>query len=150
MSPALTRIGQRALVCSPEDIRAYAPTPLDLKIAESMLGGCLLFKDIGEAIGINPDTVGRALKNPVRCGWISQAVHGMIRHRLGMVDAALMQRALSGDVRAIELAYKRFDQLTKRSAHLNINLDFDPSKLPEEELDLIIAARNLPPPKDPE
>jgi len=143
LSPALTRIAQRALTCTAEDIRVYAPSELDLQIAEAMLGGAFTFKDVASTIGVAPATVSNALKDPVTCGFISKQVHEMIHLRLGTIDAAMFNRACGGDVRAAQLVFKRYGEMIDlRETHvITSNTGFDPSKMSDEDLNAILASK---------
>lgn len=116
ISPALSRIAQRGMTVSEDEIRLYQPGEMDLLICEAMLSGALTFQEIAESIGRSPPTVSNHLKDPVLCAWISRAVHQQIHTRLGMLDAAMFRRALAGDVRAYEALMKRYG----KSANLNI------------------------------
>jgi len=143
VSSALSRIATRALEASPDDIRTYAPTELDLRIAEAMLGGAMLMKDIAEEIGVGPATVSKTLKNPTAAAWISNQVHKMISTRLGHVDAAMMSRALSGNVQAAKLLYERFGEIVHRSQHnvVHTQAEFNPADLTNEQLEAIAGGR---------
>jgi len=140
VSPALARIAQRALVCDQDDIRAYNPTELDLQIAEAMIAGNTAFNEIAETIECSPSHVSQAMKNPVACAWISAQVHKMCAYRLGQIDAAMMSRAVAGDVRAADLLYKRFGQIVQRQEttvnHVN---DFDATQLTDDQLNTLVA-----------
>ncbi len=138
VSQALTKIAQRSLDVNEDDVRTYIPTELDLQIAESMVAGALSFKEVAEAIKVDATTVSRAMKDPLRCAWLSHQLHRIVAKRIGLVDAALMRQALSGDVRAIKLYYDRFAEIIHRSIILTGKLDFDPSKLSDADLDAVI------------
>jgi hypothetical protein len=140
LKPALARIAARALDVEEDEIRAYCPTELDLQIAESMVGGVVTYAEIASNVGCDPSHVSRVLQNPVRCGWLSQQLHRIVHKRIGLVDNALLLRALNGDVRAIKLYYERFGEITHRSVVLTGRLDFNPRDLSQEDLDAIIAS----------
>lgn len=140
MSTTLTKLAQRALDVDDDEIRAYGPTEMDLQMAEAMLSGCITFTQIAEQMGVDPSTVSRAMRNPVRCGWLSAQLQRIVSKRIGLVDAALMARALSGDVRAIKLFYERHGELIHRSHVTTSRLDFDPAQLSDADLDIIIAS----------
>lgn len=142
ISPALSRIAERSLIATPEEVRTYQPTELDLKIAEAMLSGLVLFQEIAAEVGVSPPTVSTRLKDPVACAWISRAVHQSIQHRLGLVDAAMMQRAVTGNVQAARLLYDRFHQMVHRSEAVVHNVNhFDPSQLSDKELQQLVDAQ---------
>jgi hypothetical protein len=140
LKPALSRIATRALDVEEDEIRSYCPTELDLKIAESMVGGVVTYAEIASNVGCDPSHVSRVLQNPVRCGWLSQQLHRIVHKRIGLVDNALLLRALAGDVRAIKLYYERFGEITHRSVVLTGRLDFNPRDLDDKDLDAIIAS----------
>lgn len=106
-----------------------------------MLAGALSFQDIAAEVGVSAHTIGAAMRNPVRCGWINMQIHQMVAHRLGAVDAAMINRAISGDVRAADLVYKRFGQIVKRMEITTHRSDFDPTKLTDEQLERIVKRR---------
>lgn len=135
-------MAQRSLDVAPDDLRAFQPCELDLEIAEAMLAGCILQQDIADHCRVHPSTVSKRLRDPVLCAWLSETVHRQIQHRLGLVDAAIFNRACGGDVRAADLLYKRFDQMTHRSVHVHLNtsIDFDPTTLSDDELDAHLRA----------
>ncbi|MEE8386740.1 MAG: phBC6A51 family helix-turn-helix protein [Dehalococcoidia bacterium] len=139
MSSALTKLAQRSLDVDDDEIRTYEPTEMDLQMAEAMIGGCRTFTEIAEQIGMDPSGVSRAMKDPVRCGWLSSQLQRIVAKRIGLVDSALMGKALSGDVRAIKLYYERFGELVHRSHITTSRLDFDVTKLSDGDLDTIIA-----------
>lgn len=138
ISPALSRLAQRGLAVQEEEIRTYAPSELDLLITESMLAGCLTFQEIADDLKIAPQTVSGRLKDPVTCAFISRRVHQLISFRLGLIDAAMMRRALAGDVRAAEVMYKRYGKDVKYNVNLNLGgqqLDH----LSDKALDALLA-----------
>lgn len=140
ISPALSRLAKRALHVDDDEIRCYVPTELDLQMAEAMLTGATTFTAVAEQMGCDPSTVSRAMKDPVRCGWISMQLQRIVSKRIGLVDAALLSRALGGDVRAIKLFYERHGELVHRSHITTTRLDFDPAQLTDDDLDVIIAS----------
>jgi len=140
MKPALARMAERALVADEDEIRSYNPAEIDLQIAESLMSGVVTFKDIAANIGCDAAHVSRAMKDPVRCGWICEQLHRVVHRRIGLVDNALLLRALSGDVRAMDLYYKRFGEMKQRNVHIHGHIGLDPSKLTDADLDAVIAS----------
>jgi hypothetical protein len=140
VSPALSKIAERALTATPEQIRAYIPTEMTMQIAEAMLGGEITYGDIARSVGVCSDTIGKAMKDPVACAWISEKVHQAISTRLGLIDAALMNRAVAGDVRAAELIFKRYDKLVSRSMNLNLSGAVNFDKMSDDDLARILDA----------
>lgn len=139
LSPALTRVAERALSADERDIRTFAPTEMHLAIAEAMLGGAVLFDEIAKSVGVSPACISGHLRDPLVCAWISKNVHSQVRHRLGMVDAAMLRRAIGGDVRAADLLYRRYREMVSRSEHVHRRIDFDPSQLSDADLEKITA-----------
>jgi len=123
ISPALSRIAERGMTVTEEEIRTYTPGETDLAVAEAMLGGALTFQEIAESIGRSPALVSDKLKCPVLCAWVSRAVHQQISHRLGMIDAAMYRRALGGDVRAADLLYKRYGAAADIKVNVNVGAE---------------------------
>jgi len=143
---ALAKLGARAITATPAEIERYAPRDIDVEIASALSTGQLeavTFKAISEELGCTAQKVSNALKEPVACAWIYKMVHDQIRHRLGLVDAAMLQRAVNGDTRAAQLIYKRYDQLTDRSvtAHVHGSVG-DFAQFDDESLDALIASHH--------
>jgi DNA-binding transcriptional regulator LsrR (DeoR family) len=130
----LKKVAERSIVATDQEIREYIPTELCVQIAESMLSGQLTQEAIAKQIGVQPATVGRAMRNPIFCGWVSTTIHRNVRHRIGMVDAALTNRALGGDVRAMELFYKRFGKLVQRAEVIH-SQGYDYAKMTDADLE---------------
>lgn len=141
LSPSLARISQRSLLASEEQIRSFIPREIDLAIAEAYLSGCITFKEVAESIGVCASTVSDVLKDPVVCAWVSRHIHASAANRLGMVDAAMLKRALSGDVRAADLFYRRYGEMVHRSFAVNVSAAYDVTKLSDKDLDAILAAQ---------
>lgn len=138
---AMQRIAKRSLLADPHQVRAYVPDELALGIAESLLSGKLFFKDIAEDLRVSPTTISSRMKDPVACAWISEQITAMARHRIGLVDAALINRCLSGDVAAMKLFYQRFDKIVRRSEIVTRDMGFDPSKLSDEQLHKLVLEK---------
>lgn len=140
LSPTLSRICQRALTTTPDQVRLYQPTEFAVACAEAMLAGEMTFKGIAEHLtgayetAISARAVGELFRDPVVCAWISEQINGAISSRLGMIDAAMLNRALTGNVNAAKLLYERYGKLQKRAISLNVDLPFDPSQLSAEQL----------------
>ena len=140
LSPALKKMAARSLDVDDDDIRGYMPTELDLQIAEAMVQGQNSFKDIAEHIGCDPANISRVMKDPTRCAWLAKQLHRIVSKRMGLVDLALMQQALGGNIAAIKLYYERFGELIHRSQVTVARIDFDPSKLTDADLDTILRS----------
>jgi hypothetical protein len=128
-------VAERTLSTTDYEVQTYLPSQEDLKIAEAMLAGQVTREEIASATGLEKEAVTTALKNPTACAWISRRVHENIAHRLGMVDAAMMRRAMAGDVAAARLILDRYSQLTSKSMHLNISASTqDLERMADEDL----------------
>jgi Bacterial regulatory proteins, lacI family len=106
---ALADLRVRAATITPQELQAYEPTAEDMAIAETMLAGNVLLQDIAREANLSPSTVSAILRDPTRCAYICHQVHKLVETRLGMIDAAMFQRAVAGSERAAEVMYKRYD-----------------------------------------
>ncbi len=145
VSTALLRISERSLKVDPRHVDAYQPKEFDIQVAEAMLAGCITFQSIAEQLEMSSVTVGNHMKDPLRCAWISRAIHGNVQHRLGMVDAAMLNRAMAGDVRAADLLYKRYGEMINRSVNVNIGAGMDFAQFDDKDLDAFVkdAQKNV-------
>jgi hypothetical protein len=109
-----------------------------VQVAEALLEGAVTYKEIAEHVGCSPQTVGSAMREPVACAWAFKQVHRAISQRLGAIDAAMLKRALTGDVNAAKLLYSRYGQMVERHQSVNVTLAYDPRKLNNDELDTLI------------
>lgn len=146
LSPSLARVATRALAVDPEELRSYQPSELDVYIAEALLTGSTTYKeiaaDITAACGetVSAPVVGRRLRDPLACAWACRAVHNAIHHRLGMIDAAMVRRAMAGDVRAADLIYKRYGKMASINISVNAQAgEIDLTKLSDEQLSRLAA-----------
>ncbi len=138
---AIRIMAQRSLEASDEEIRAFIPDERDVEMAEAMVCGSITFTEIADHIGVDPAIIGRKMKDPVRVAWMSMQVHRAVARRLGILDAALFRRAISGDTAALKLAYERFGEMQKR-LHVRHTYEVnavDPSRLTDADLDQLIA-----------
>jgi hypothetical protein len=142
ISPALARIAARGMQVSEEEIRTFNPGASEQAIAEAMLAGCLTFQEIAEAIGKSPPWVSERLRDPLLCAWASRMVHQLISHKIGMIDSAMFQRALGGDVRAADLLYKRYGAAADIKLNVNVGADnFD--LMSDTALDALLARARI-------
>lgn len=132
-SPTLTKLAQRSLVADPQEVQVYQPREVDLLIAEAMLAGNVFQGDIAKHVGRSENVVREVLKDPTVCAWISQQIHRSIAMRLGTVDSAMFNSAISGNVQAAKLVYERFGEIVKR-IHIDSRRSQDMSSLSTEEL----------------
>lgn len=138
ISQNLAKTFERALQISPEAVKEYQPTEADLGILESMLSGAVNQVEIVNFTGLSPEVVKGVLRDNFACAWLSFNLHTLIRTRLGLVDAAVMNRALHGDISAAKLLYQRYNEMIERHVHLTQRMDFDPTHLSDEELQQLL------------
>ncbi|MCI0354835.1 MAG: hypothetical protein L0099_07340 [Acidobacteria bacterium] len=137
LAPVLARIAERSTQADPAEVRAYQPRELDVAVAEAMLAGAITQQELAAMVGCSPATVSHALRDPVVCGWVSMQVHKAIGMRLGLVDAAMLRRALGGDTRAADILYKRYGQMVERSLHAHVTVPYDLTKMNDAELETL-------------
>ncbi len=139
LSSALNRIQQRSLEVTADDLHLYEPRDIDCEMVQAMLGGAINFKEIAEIINRAETTVSNALRDAVACAWIAKKVNALVHTRIGLVDAAILRKALSGDVRAAECIYKRFGAMVNKSIVLTGDLG-DLSRFTDADLEAITAS----------
>lgn len=135
----MARLAEAALTVRADDIREHSPTETDILIAQAMLQGNINIQEIAKATGRGDTSIRKCLSNPVSFAWVCQKVSELIFTRIGLVDAALLRKAVQGDARAIELFYKRFGKLAelKIVAHGTLG---DLSKYSDADVDALIAS----------
>lgn len=117
LSPAIVDAWAAALNVDDQDLAKFIPTRLDIGVGEALLGGSLTVEQISDYTGHAHDKVKQTLSSPVAMAWISRQIHQLFKHRAGIVDAALYQAAIRGDVPAIKLFYERMGQLNRVIQH---------------------------------
>jgi hypothetical protein len=141
LSPALKRVAERALQVSDEELSAYLPREIDVRIAEAFLSGATNFQGVAEQLELTPPTISKVLRDPLPCAWIAQKIRSLVVSRLGLVDAAMLGRALGGNTNAARLLYDRFDGMGKQTAvdigEININY----GQYTDQDLDAMIKSR---------
>lgn len=137
---SLKKMYERALTCTDEEVYRYQPTELVVKICEAYLQGHISHKEIAEFVKVAPATISDALREPVVSAWVAKSMNSIVRQRLGLIDAAMLSRALSGDVSAAKLLYERHGKIVKRSMHVSVD-GTDYSQFTTEDLQKIIAAK---------
>lgn len=138
-SGKLARLAEAALHVDADSVRSHEPRSIDIDIAQALLQGAVSQVEIAEMIDCGTEKVRKALRNPVAFAWVCQQVSKLIYTRIGLVDAALLRKACSGDPRAIEIYYKRFGKLAdiKIVAHGALG---DLSQYSDADLDRTIAS----------
>lgn len=135
----MSRLSAAALNVSSEDIRSYDPDGLDISVAQSMLEGAISVPEISEASGKGEAAVRKRLRDPIAFAWIAQQVSRLIQTRVGLVDAALLRKAVAGDVKAIDLFYRRYGKLVDLQIVAHGQLG-DVSLYSDADLDALVAA----------
>lgn len=133
----MAKLASAALMVTKDCVRDHDPTPTDIAIAQAFLEGAISVPEISEATGKGDCHIRTRLKNPIAFAWIADKVSGLIHTRIGIVDAALLRKACQGDVRAMELYYKRYGKLAelKIVAHGKLG---DLTSYSDEDLDRLL------------
>jgi hypothetical protein len=140
LPPSLTRMVTNALVVDPAEVERHIPTECEVAIAKAYLSGKTRLADIAKTSKVPIEHVREVLGDPVTCAWICGIVHRNVQHRLGMIDASMLNRAINGDCRAAELLYKRYNQLKSIHVHGHIVAGVDYGKLTDEDLESLVTA----------
>jgi hypothetical protein len=135
----MAKLAAAALSVTRDELRTYDPRRIDIEIAQALLEGAISVPEIAENIGKGTETVRKVCKDPVAFAWICDKISQLIHTRIGLVDAALLRRATQGDVRAMDLYFKRFGKLAdiKIIAHGSLG---DLSQYSDSDLDATIAS----------
>lgn len=143
VSPVVLRGWEAALEVSDQDLARFIPTKAAIDIGEALLAGQLTVEEIARCSGHTPLAVRQVLTNPTAMAWISRQIHNLFKHRAGVVDAALYQRAVAGDVNAIKLFYYRMGQLTnEQTVHHTYSGGVRLDHLGDEDLRRLIKDKN--------
>lgn len=138
---SLAKMYDRALLATDEEVHRFQPTELIVKISEAYLSGHLSHKEIAEHVGVGAHTVSQVMRDPVTSAWVAKHMHSIVRQRLGLIDAAMFHRALTGDVSAAKLMFERYGKMVKRSMHVQVGGATDFSQFETDDLKKIIAAK---------
>jgi hypothetical protein len=115
-----------------------------MQVAECFLSGAVTFRDVAAMLDVDQRTISAVLRDPLPCAWIARMIREHVKQRMGLVDAAVLGRALGGSVEAAKLVYQRFDGLAPDGA-VNINIGgsgIDYAKLSDEDLDRLVVHRS--------
>jgi hypothetical protein len=140
LPPSLTRMVENALVVDPGEVERHIPTEAEVAIAKAYLSGKVKIADLAKTAEVSLEHVRKILGDPVTCAWICGIIHRNVQHRLGMIDAAMLNRAINGDCRAAEILYKRYNQMKNIHVHGHIVAGMDYGKLTDEDLRSLIGA----------
>ena len=127
-----------ALEVTPEKVRTYEPTILDVGIVQALLQGCTTTAKIAEFTDRKDATVLDALTDAVRAAWCFQQVSLLAGTRVGLVTASLLRKAVAGDTKAIELFLKLYGKLA--DLHVVAHTDADFSHFTDDDLKAHIRA----------
>lgn len=147
--PPLTLSGlTRALGVTERDLETFVPNEHHLKVGEAFLAGHSALGPICTYSGLKEDEVKAVLNDCCAMQWISRRTEALFRSRVAVIDCALYLRAAAGDMRAMELFYRRMRLLEEATKKVEINYsggvnltalsDADLSRLVQEK------ARTLP------
>lgn len=130
---------ERGLTATKEEVENYVFDKGDFLVVNALLNGASSIAEVASQTGLTYSATRHRLLDPVRVAWISRKLEEIIPQRLGMLLGACYRRAMSGDVRAINVILDRFAPLFKPGAGGNlyqtqINIGGDVSKLSDEEL----------------
>lgn len=143
VSPWVQKAWERALEVSDIDVAKFIPSKAVIDVGEALLAGQLSVEMIANFSGHTPLVVRHVMVNPVAMAWISRQIHQLFRHRAGIVDAALYQRAVAGDVNAIKLFYFRMGQLAdEKTVHHTYSGGVRLDTLNDEDLRKLIKDKN--------
>ena len=127
-----------ALQVTPDQMRSYVPTILDVEIAQALLQGHISVAEVARFAKKDDATVLAALTDQVRAAWCFDKVHQLAGLRVGLVVSSLLRKAVSGDVRACELYLKLFGKLA--DLHVVAHTDADFSQFTDADLKAQIRA----------
>ena len=123
-------------------IEEYSP-PAELQtIAEVMISGETNPQAIAHAAGIGTRRYNTLMADPLNLAWVAGRVEGAIQNLVGLADAAIMRKAMEGDVKAYEAILKRYGLLVKKSvsaSYSHSTLDF--SDKSNEDLETLVAQK---------
>jgi hypothetical protein len=142
MSPLMVQAWRDALSVTPQAVASYKPVPLDMQIAEALLAGMSSPQDLATFAGVPRTAVTDLLRDSLAMAWISKQVHAHMEHRLGLVDAALFNLAVAGNLTAIRTVYDRLGKLQhirEVNHHHNYSGGIDLTALTLEDLRKLAA-----------
>jgi hypothetical protein len=120
--PPLTLSGlTRALGVTERDLETFQPNEHHLKVGEAFLAGHSSMDAICTYTGLERDEVREVLNSSIAMQWISRRTEALFRSRVAIIDCSLYLRAAAGDMRAIELYYKRMKLLEEATKKVEVN-----------------------------
>jgi len=122
-----------------DELARYMPSSTDLAIVEAMLLGHMEPTNIHEHTRLPLALVHETLSQPLSAAWISATIHKTVRHRLGLVDAAMMRRALAGNADAAKILYARYGELVTKTETTHVFTP-DLSRLSDADLRMLLEA----------
>jgi hypothetical protein len=129
---------ERGMAIVPKEVDFFAFDHIDLKIATSIMQGCISAKAIAEDSGVNRRVIKHRLLSPLRCAWISRQLEVAVESRLGQVLSAVYNRAIrTGDPQAAKLLltqFKKINNPVQQHVHTHMNLN----GLTDDQIDKLI------------
>jgi hypothetical protein len=147
--PSLTLSGlTRAMGVTDRALEQYQPPDDVLRVGEGFLAGHSGHRAIAVYAGLTEDRVKAVLNDALAMQWISRRTEVLFRSRAAVIDTALYLRAASGDIRAIELFYKRMKLLEESTKKVDIHYSggVNLTSLSDKDLQQLVRekARTLP------
>jgi len=119
--PPLTLGGlTRALGVTDRALEQFEPPPDVIAVGEGFLAGHASVQGIATYAGIDQARVKAVLNDALAMQWISRRTEALFKSRAAVVDTALYLRAAAGDIRAIELFYKRMKLLEEAAKKVEV------------------------------
>lgn len=120
--PPLTLSGfSGALGVTDREVELYKPTEDVLKVGAAFLAGHSSIGAIKTYTGLESAQVRAVFDSAVAMQWVSRRTEALFRSRAAVIDTALYLRAAAGDLKAIELFYKRMKLLEESTKRVEIN-----------------------------
>lgn len=143
LSPVVRKGWEMAAGVPEQDIMAFIPTDLVLKVGEGFLAGHRSIDSLQKFTDATRDEVREVLMNPVAMAWLSRQIYCLFQNRTAIIDAQLYQRAAAGDLQAIKMFYERMDRLPTNKKEINVNYSggVDVRNISDEELKQIIQEK---------
>jgi hypothetical protein len=116
-----------------------------MQVTEGLLAGMSTPQDLATFAGVSKTAITDLLRDSVAMAWVSKQVYGLMEHRLGLVDAALFNLAVAGNLTAIRTVYDRLGKLQHTQEvnhHHNYSGGIDLTALTLEDLRKLVTDKN--------
>lgn len=140
--PPLTLSGlTKALGVTERDLETFVPNEHHLKVGEAFLAGHSALGPICTYSGLTEDEVKAVLNDCCAMQWISRRTEALFKSRVAVIDCALYLRAAAGDLRAMELFYKRMRLLEEATKRVEVSYSggINLTAVSDDELARIVA-----------